>query len=177
MDVAIETERLQLRPLQEADVPAIVASLNDWDVTRWLTVVPFPYSGADAAEWLATVDPPVPGRAHFAIDNGEGLIGVVSIDDQLGYWLASAHHGRGYMTEACLALLEWHFNARPDDVVPSGYHLHNAASANVQHKLGFVETGRREMRFVRSQQREVEHIDTSLTRAHFNASPAWQGRM
>jgi len=32
-------------------------------------------------------------------------------------------------------------------------------------------------RFVRSQQREVEHIDTTLTRAQFGASRARQGRM
>jgi hypothetical protein len=46
----------------------------------------------------------------------------------------------------------------------------NAASASVQHKLGFVESGHREMRFVRSQQREVEHVDTSLTRAQFETA-------
>jgi len=61
--------------------------------------------------------------------------------------------------------------------VPSGYHAGNAASAGVQRNLGFVESGRREMRFVRSQQREVEHIDTTLTRAQFGASRARQGRM
>jgi RimJ/RimL family protein N-acetyltransferase len=112
----------------------------------------------------------VPGKAHFAIDAGTGLIGVATLDSELGYWLDRSAHGRGYMTEACIALLEWHFTARPGDVVPSGYHVGNAASASVQHKLGFVESGHREMRFVRSQQREVEHVDTSLTRAQFETA-------
>ena len=177
MDVEIRTPRLRLRPQVEADIPAIIDGLNDWEVARWLTVVPYPYTQADADEWMARQTPPVPDRAHFAIDAGAGLVGVVTIDSELGYWLAIAAHGHGYMTEACVALLEWHFNAVPDHVVPSGYHVGNAASANVQRKLGFVETGMRAMRFVRSQQREIEHIGTTLTRAQFLASPAMRGRM
>ena len=170
MDVELLTPRLRLRPQVEADIPAIIEGLNDWEVARWLTVVPYPYSRTDADEWIARQAPPVPDCAHFAIDAGAGLIGVVTLDTELGYWLDRSAHGRGYMTEACVALLEWHFSARPHNVVHSGYHAGNAASASVQHKLGFVETGKRGMRFVRSQQREVEHIDTSLTRAQFETA-------
>ena len=80
MDVAIHTPRLLLRPQVEADIPAIVSGLNDWEVARWLTVVPFPYTQADGEEWIARQKPPVPGAAHFAIDlPGHGLIGVVTI--------------------------------------------------------------------------------------------------
>jgi len=170
MDVELLTPRLRLRPQAEADIPAIIAGLNDWEVARWLTVVPYPYTRADADEWIARQVPPVPDCAHFAIDAGSGLIGVVTLDDELGYWLDRSEHGQGYMTEACVALLEWHFSAHSDSVVPSGYHAGNAASAAVQHKLGFIETGKREMRFVRSQQREVEHVDTSLTKAQFDTA-------
>jgi RimJ/RimL family protein N-acetyltransferase len=170
VDVELLTPRLRLRPQVEADIPAIIAGLNDWEVARWLTVVPYPYTRTDADEWIGRQVPPVPGRAHFAIDAGGGLVGVVTLDTELGYWLDRSAHGRGYMTEACIALLEWNFNVRPDDLVPSGYHAGNAASAAVQRKLGFVETGERDMRFVRSQQREVEHIGTSLTKARFETA-------
>jgi RimJ/RimL family protein N-acetyltransferase len=172
MDIELKTPRLRLRPQTAADTPAIIAGLNDWQVVRWLTVVPYAYSEADADEWMGRQKPPVAGHAHFAIDAGDGLIGVVTLDDQLGYWLSRAEHGHGYMTEACVALLEWHFGEQPDDVVPSGYHVGNAASAAVQNKLGFVETGERPMKFVRSQQREIEHIGTSLTRARFETAMA-----
>ena len=178
MDVEISTPRLLLRQQREADIPAIMSGLNDWDVVRWLTVVPYPYARSDADEWIARQKPPVPGHAHFAIDlAGPGLIGVVTLDSEFGYWLDRSQHGRGFMTEASAALLEWHFAAQPDDVIPSGYHVGNVASAAVQRKLGFVETGEHDMRLVRSQQREVEHIHTTLTRAHFESSPIRQGRM
>jgi RimJ/RimL family protein N-acetyltransferase len=178
MDVEIATPRLRLRPQQLGDVDAFIAGLNDWEVVRWLTVVPYPYTVTDLDEWLARRKLPAPGRAHFAIElPGEGMIGVVSLEGDLGYWLSRQHHRHGYMTEACVALLEWHFAVFPDDVVLSGYHIGNAASAAVQRNLGFVETGESDMRFVRSQQREIEHIHTSLTRAQFEVSPARQGRM
>lgn len=178
MDVELRTPRLRLRQRRRGDVPAFLDGLNDWEVVRWLTVVPYPYTLDDVDDWLARRKPIAVGNAHFTIERPDmGMIGVVSLDNHLGYWLARAQHGRGYMTEACVALLEWHFASRPDDVVPSSYHVGNDASAAVQRKLGFVGTGTREMRFVRSQKREVEHIDTSLTRAKFEASPIRMGRM
>ena len=171
MDIELETDRLILRGQRLDDVSAFVAGLNDWEVVRWLTVVPYPYSVDDMEEWVSRRKPIAVGTAHFAIERrGVGTIGVVSLENDLGYWMQRAHHGQGLMTEACIALLEWHFAARPDDVVPSGYHVGNAASAGVQRKLGFVETGERKLRFVRSQNRDVEHIGTSLTRAQFEAA-------
>lgn len=178
MDVELTTPRLRLRQQREADIPAILDGLNDWQVVRNLTVVPYPYSRADAEAWIAQQTPPVPGQAHFGIElPGTGLIGVISLDSHLGYWLLRGHHDCGYMTEAGTALLEWHFGRRPDDVVTSSYHSGNAASAAVQRKLGFVLTGESDMRYVRSQRREIEHVGTSLTRRQFDASSAKRGRM
>lgn len=171
MDVTIQTPRLLLRPQGRGDVEAIIAGLNDWEVVRNLTVVPYPYTPADAEEWIGMQVPPVPGHAVFAIDlPGAGMIGAVTLVKELGYWLERRHHGKGYMTEAAEALLDWHFAAKPGDVVPSGIHAGNAASWNVQRKLGFIETGYRDMRVSRSQGREVEHIATSVTRPQFEAA-------
>lgn len=178
MDVELRTPRLLLRRQRDDDRPAVLAGFNDWEVARWLTRVPYPYTDADLDEWWARPKPIAVGQAHFAIDlPGVGMVGDVSLVDDLGYWLARQYHGHGYMTEACVAVLDWHFAARPGVVVSSGYHAGNAASAKVQRKLGFVETGERPMKFVRSQHKEVEHVGTTLTRAQFQASPAMQGRV
>jgi len=171
MDLTIRTSRLLLRPQVESDIPAIVAGLNDYGVTGYLTVVPYPYTDADATAWIAMQQPARPGAAQFAIDlPGTGLIGVVGIGKELGYWLGRRHHGHGYMTEASEALLDWHFALLPHSVVPSGAHVGNEASLRVQKKLGFVDTGVRDKRFVASQRREVEHVNTSLVRADFEAA-------
>ncbi|MBK8084317.1 MAG: GNAT family N-acetyltransferase [Devosia sp.] len=168
MDVILRTPRLTLRPQGEADIDANLAGLNDYEVVRFLTVVPYPYTLADARSWIGSLRPNAVGHAVFAIDlPGHGMIGAVTLLGDLGYWLDRRYHGHGYMTEASAALLDWHFAARPDDVVRSGLHLGNTASWGVQKKLGFVDTGRREMKFCRSQNREVEHMATTLTRADF----------
>jgi RimJ/RimL family protein N-acetyltransferase len=177
--VALElrTERLTLRPRTLSDTPAIIAGLNDWEVVRYLTVVPHPYTEADAEDWMSRSPAAALGQAHFVIDlHGTGLIGIVTIDNHLGYWLARPHHGRGYMTEACTALLDWHFRVLPDDTVESAFHVGNDASLNVQRKLGFVETGASEMKFVRSQQKDVLHIATALTRDRFETARRSLGR-
>lgn len=167
----LRTERLILRPQREDDVDAIIAGLNDYEVTRYLTVVPFPYTEADAREWVERQTPAIPGEAHFAIElPGEGMIGGVGIAAELGYWLNRRHHGRGYMTEASAAVLDWHFAALPDDLVHSGAHIGNTASLNVQKKLGFIDTGAPSMRFVRSQNRDIEHVETTLIRADYAAA-------
>jgi RimJ/RimL family protein N-acetyltransferase len=167
MVVTLNTARLVLRQPGPEDVDAIVEGLNDFEVTRFLTKVPFPYRAEDANWWLGTLTEPQPGRAHFAIDLSGKLIGVVSLESELGYWLDRKHHGRGYMTEAAEALLRWHFAALPADNVASGAHVGNAASLHVQNKLGFRDTYRRSMRPVSSLGREVEHVETSLTRTDF----------
>lgn len=170
MDVTIQTARLVLRPPREGDIPAIVACLGDFEVARYLSPVPHPYSEENARAWLATLHAPVPGTAHFAIDlPGEGAVGVVGIRKELGYWLNRRFHGRGLMTEACAALLDWHFAARPSDRILSSVHADNVASLRVQQELGFVETGERAMRHVRSLGHEVEHVLTSLIRPQFEA--------
>ena len=167
----LRTERLILRPQRGDDVAAIIAGLNDYEVTRYLTVVPFPYTEADAEAWVSQQKPAVPGAAHFAIElPGEGMIGGVGLAAELGYWLNRRYHGRGYMTEASTAVLDWHFAALPDDLVHSGAHVGNTASLNVQKKLGFVDTGVPSMRFVRSQGREIEHVETTLVRADYEAA-------
>ena len=44
----IRTARLTLRPFVEGDIDAMVALLNDWEVSQWLAVPPYPYRRADA---------------------------------------------------------------------------------------------------------------------------------
>lgn len=167
----LRTARLILRPLRDDDASAIVAALSDFEVTRYLTVVPFPYAEADARAWIGMQQPAVPGEAHFAIElPGEGMVGAVGVARELGYWLNRRYHGRGIMTEASAAVLDWHFSALPDDVVHSGAHLGNTASLGVQKKLGFVDAGTPSLRFVRSQNREIEHVETTLVRADYQAA-------
>ena len=49
---AIVTPRLRLRPPQAADAEAIAALLDDHDVVRMLSRVPWPYTLSDAEDFI-----------------------------------------------------------------------------------------------------------------------------
>ena len=76
MSTILSTERLRLRPQTADDIDTIAAGLSDFDVARYLTVVPYPYTRQDAVDWVATLKPPRPEAAVFSIDLdgvGKGL--------------------------------------------------------------------------------------------------------
>ena len=137
---ALQTERLVLRPLTPDDIPDIVAGLNDYDVSKWLTVVPYPYTPADAAEFLTHLETRGAFDGFGLTRDGGPVMGVVGIDNSLGYWLARAHHGHGYMSEAAKALVGHWFTATGADALTSGHFEGNVASASILAKLGFRHT-------------------------------------
>jgi RimJ/RimL family protein N-acetyltransferase len=134
----LRTARLTLRPLVSSDRTAIATALGSWDVTRWLSQVPFPYRLADADSFIGMVQQS-PDDAYWAIDQGAGLIGLISVKPDLGYWLDQRHHGQGVMTEAARAVLTWYFTDHTAPVL-SGHFAGNAASRAILTKLGFTDT-------------------------------------
>lgn len=139
MTPELTTARLHLRPIGgDTDIDAIAHWLSDRSVAQWLTMVPWPYGRRDA-EWFVRDHLPARPGPVFAIDAGAGLIGVISLDPTLGYWLARPFHGRGYMSEAVRAVLGWSFDRGAHRII-SGHHAGNAASRAVLLKAGFRDT-------------------------------------
>lgn len=133
----MQTGRLSLRPVRPADGAAVVAALGDWQVVRWLAVVPFPYTPDDFRRFLDTARP----GATWVIADAGGLAGIVSLDGALGYWLARSAWGRGYATEACRAVIAAHFADPGAAPIRASWHEGNDRSARVLGKLGFVTDG------------------------------------
>ena len=161
----IETQRLILRDATLDDAPCYALGVGEYEVARFLTPVPYPYTLAMAMDWLRQARPATPERAMLIIElPGKGLVGCVSLLSELGFWIARPHWNCGYVTEAATALLDWHFTGTDRDFVVASAHHDNAASLAVQRRLGFRPTGR-EMRFSQTLQRNVEHVVTGLSRA------------
>src|SRR3954447_7917235 len=53
----VRTDRLVLRPPGDADVDPIVRAFGDPEMHRWLTAPPFPYTRADAVEFITGIAP------------------------------------------------------------------------------------------------------------------------
>jgi RimJ/RimL family protein N-acetyltransferase len=164
------TERLSLRPPEEADLDSMVAGLNDWEVARFLARVPFPYSRTDAEAFLEATrraeDAGTDRNLVIEMDGRViGCLGLAGIraGNEFGYWLARPDWGRGIATEAGRAFLDHCFESFGLDFVRAGAFADNPASLRVQWKLGF-ETAGFGRRLSLARGGEAAHIDTILTR-------------
>lgn len=172
----ITTARLVLRPPHAGDAGEIARHLNDFAVAGNLARVPYPYLLSDAEGWLRTRRPDMPyDQANFAIEWDGAYAGQVGFHPGpsgtiIGYWLGQAFWGRGIMTEAVTASLDWFFAVTGAREIYSGVFHFNAASLAIQRKLGFVETGRSALLCL-ARDAEVEHIDTKLMQT------AWKARL
>jgi RimJ/RimL family protein N-acetyltransferase len=147
---ALRTARLDLRPPAMADARRLASLANDFDVVRMTGSMPWPYTLADAEAFVrhaGEVDPTE--EALFVIDlPGEGPIGTIGLDpdgvlsDEVGYWLGRPYWGRGYATEALVAVLAWARDAWGRRCVTARHFADNPASGAVLIKAGFLYTGR-----------------------------------
>jgi len=133
----IATRRLTLRPVTLHDVDAITDAMRHWDVVQWLTAPTFPYARTDAVYFVTQI---IPSVTNWAIDAGEGLIGMIGVKPDLGYWLHRDFHGQHIMSEAAEAVTGRYFDQSSDDLV-SGHYPNNHASRKVLQRLGFVDVG------------------------------------
>lgn len=146
-DVAhLRTARLVLRPLTPADAPALVAGVGNYDVARWLAVVPFPYGLENARDFLASDI--AQARLTWAICDGTGLVGLATIAGEFGYWLGRPAWGKGYATEAGRAAVDAAFADPTRRRLDASHMVGNDRSAHVLYKLGFEPLGTCERMFV-----------------------------
>ncbi len=162
----LTTPRFTLRPYAPSDRDAAVRVLNDYDVTRWLTMVPWPYQPCDF-DWFLNSFIPDTQHVVWVIDGGNGLLGAISVDSELGYWLDPAHHGQGIMTEVATVAIDWYFTQEHDELT-SGYILGNGPSAAVLRKLGFQDTHiNRDVTTARGETVDIQRV--ALARADWQA--------
>ncbi|HET6943015.1 MAG TPA: GNAT family N-acetyltransferase [Sphingomicrobium sp.] len=142
------TERLLLRPGWAEDAPALAAAIADEMIVRNLATAPWPYRLRDAEAFLAQPrDPVLPSFLIFERTAGApNLVGSCGLGRrpsgavELGYWIARPFWGRGYATEAAVALIDI-ARALGFTQLEGSHFLDNPASARVLEKLGFEPLG------------------------------------
>lgn len=152
--IPLKTERLTLRPLRPNDAEALHRLVNDWEVTRTLAEIPYPYPRSLADEWIdSTVAQLAAGSAyHLAITGKEGrketIVGVVGLrldaaqrSGRLGYWVGRAYWKHGVATEAAKRLTRWAFANLPLDLIVAEVTKGNVGSFKVLRRAGFREVG------------------------------------
>ncbi len=139
----IETPRLLLRQVVEADLTALHAIQALPDATRWLYWEPRTLEEVRANLALRRSDPAVVHRGIVVRATGE-LIGDIGLHlgeqvhrgAELGYILHRDHHGHGYATEAGRAILALAFGELDLHRVCARLEPRNTASARVLQRLG-----------------------------------------
>ncbi len=157
----LATDRLTLRPMEATDAEALHRLVNDWEVSRNLAAVPFPYPRQLADDWIASTRKELDSGAayHLAItghDSGkELLVGVVGLrlspktrSGRLGYWVGRRFWGHGVATEAAGKLARWALANLDLDRIEANVALDNPASTAVLKRVGFRETGQGSESFI-----------------------------
>jgi len=145
--VALETERLFLRPLELADAEDTERLFPHWEIVKYLNAqVPWPYpAGQVLPRYRDLVLPAMePGEEwHWTLrlkESPEHLIGKISLhkseENNRGYWLSVPWHGRGLMTEAVVAVNDYWFDVLGFSVLRAPKAVANAASRRISEKTG-----------------------------------------
>ena len=140
------SNRLYYEDLDQGTVEFVRALYSDWDVSRHLSRVPFPFNRNDAEELVAEMaSARVAGDAFaFVIkerstDAEVGLIVLRRLEDLtlLGYSIIPSRWNMGYATEAAKAMTEFAFSALGASTIQASTTAENIASVRVLDKLGF----------------------------------------
>ncbi|MFH8571082.1 GNAT family N-acetyltransferase [Streptomyces sp. NPDC017993] len=152
-DISISTDRLVLRPFEEADVPALAEMMTDELVTAW-TTLPHPYTHDDARAWVTR-------KASAVRTQGRGialavtefltqrLVGTIHVDrtdwrvrsTEIRYVTAPWARGEGYACESVLAVAQWLFRDLQFERVELRTAADNTASQQVAQKIGCISEG------------------------------------
>ncbi len=146
----IETPRLTLRALQHDDLAEFVLLLDNWNISRWLSRVPYPYMLQDGENWLKLTQSKWRRQNEMALvavarDSGKIIGGgsLFFVDGEIGYWIGEPYWGRGYATEITLAFMDYAFTKTPLVEVFSAVMPGNEKSIAVQRKAGMTNIGMR----------------------------------
>ncbi len=142
---------IEIRPVTESDAPRIFAltERNREFLAKWLPWVPFTRTVGDSEGFVQ--------RAHEQMRRGEGfhaciehrgeLVGVIGhayLDPgnrraEVGYWLGEEFQGRGIMTRACRALVDYGFRSLGLNRTEIRVDVDNRKSRAIPERLGFVQ--------------------------------------
>lgn len=146
----IETDRLRLRPWRLGDAEDVLAYAQDPEWSRYIRLLPVPYTREDAERFIARqlVRDPINHQA-WAFELDETVVGGVDLRFkfehslcEIGYSLARVHWNRGICTEAARAVIDAAFSTYSDlNRIHARADNRNAASQRVMEKLGMTKEG------------------------------------
>ena len=148
----LETQRLILRNISEADIDDITRICQDPEIYEHTLLIPSPYTRVNAEHWVDMISKNrAEGKAghDFGIHLKENdrLVGVISLapknrhdDSETGYWLDKDYRNQGIMTESLKAVIAFGFK-NGCHRVSACHFASNPRSGRVMEKAGMKREG------------------------------------
>lgn len=148
-----ETHRLILCPLSYTDIPAIQTVASVRAIADTMISIPHPYPQGEAERYVSKqhLESRAGHAVTFAIKQKSEMAfcGVIEIRDidsehaqaELSFWLAVEAWGKGYMSEALKATLQFGFEALALNRLYAYHMVRNPGSGKVLQKNGFSQEG------------------------------------
>ena len=157
----LETERLIIRSWKIQDIDDLIEGLNNYNVSKWLAVVPFPYLKENAEQWInyclnndiesnkkgyefcieLKSNQKVIGGLSVSIDRTNGICGG-------GIWINENFHGKGYGKEAFAEKIRFSFEDLGLRKLENGFFDGNEPSKLLQENFGYKIEGKRRKKYI-----------------------------
>ena len=168
MKIELHTNNLVIKKPSEKHLNSLIKELNNWNISKWLIEVPYPYSIDDAKYWVKKTKQ---DQYSLNIYLKNKLIGGVSLSNQrenskweLGYWIGEEYWGNGYAIEACENLISYFFSNTNNSIIYASHMKDNIKSKKIIINLGFklVSSGKK---FSISRNEMVEDLNYELRKS------------
>ena len=146
----LTTERLTLRPLILADVPALHAWLSDPAGMRFWSTLPHT-DIKQTEDWVrVSLDAMAKGEAQdFAVLHAGEIIGRIAFwqGNEIGFFFDPARQGQGFAGEALRAISQFGFDTLNFATIEADVDPDNTPSLRLLERNGFERTGFAEKTF------------------------------
>ena len=168
MSIELHTDNLIIKKPSEEHSNSLTKELNNWNISKWLIEVPYPYTIEDANYWIKKTKDE---EFSFNIFLKNKLIGGISITNkqnntkpELGYWIGENFWGKKYAYEACTNLIEYFFSNTSHNIIYASHMKDNIKSKKILINLGFkfVSNGKK---FSISRNEIVNDLDYQLIKS------------
>jgi RimJ/RimL family protein N-acetyltransferase len=143
----IKTKRFVLRPISVKDAKDIARNMNNWNVIKNLSQLPFPYELKHAQQFARKIEKEMkkekPEDYVMMVEIDGEVVGAVGAHKiiyghkaEIGYWLAEKHWGKGIVPEAAEKFMTHIFSQLKLCRIHAFAHADNLKSMRVMEKIG-----------------------------------------
>lgn len=176
----IDSKRIILRFWRDDDINDLLEGLNNINVSKWMSGVPYPYTKQDAENFISYAkqldEKSKDIMLAIVLKKSNKVIGGTSIESINrkdgtaggGIWLNEKYQKNGYGAEAFSTRIKYAFEVLGLRRMENGYFIGNEKSKNMQHKLGYKDEGIRRKKFLCLATNEyVDECVTGLLKEEF----------